>query len=346
MILILASGPALSATPTKKSKVFAQVCKVILYFVLYSSVRLRSCFVCVTSFPNSLESFKLSGTFPDGLQYLSTLKTISLVDSNLQGQLPPDILRRLPQLTSLFLGVNQFTGSIPAQWFVYDNSSSSHNSSALANLELNMNMLTGTIPTEIADLINLEVLSLNNNVFEGTIPKEMMGGMPSLKNVHLSMNQLTGTIPSSIGQLTNLYLLAATGNKLQGTIPTEIGLLNESLGDIQIGSNNFSGNLPKEFYDLKYLMNCDLSKNRFNGTLRPTIGRSFPLLEILYVNQNEFTGSIPDQMESMMYLSDFVFTDNDLTGTIPEGLCQFVSERCCKVNCCTVDGDICPTNNV
>lgn len=294
-------------------------------------------------------SFQLSGSFPEGIQYLSTLKAISLVDSNLQGPLPPDITKRLPQLTSLFLGLNQFTGPIPLQWFTDGPSSSSNrsiSSSSLIDLELNMNLLTGHIPPEMARFNKLEVLSLNDNQFEGTIPKEVLGGMPSLKRIQFSMNRLTGTIPSSIGQLTNLYLLAVAGNKLYGTIPSEIGLLKESMVDVRIGSNVFSGELPKEFYGLNHLLKLDVSTNRFNGTLNPMIGRSFPILRILYIHHNEFTGSIPTQMETMIYLKDFVFSNNKLTGTIPKGMCQFVGERCCQVTCCTVDGDDCPTNEV
>ena len=297
-----------------------------------------------TSFPLT-DSFKLSGTFPDGIQYLSALTTLNLIDSNLKGPLPPNIILHLPQLTSLRLNLNQFTGSIPSQWFVNDYPTSSGISSpSLVTLELNMNLITGTIPPEMAVFRNLRALNLDNNRFEGTLPNEVMGGMPSLTSLQVSMNNLNGTIPRTIGQLTNLHQLTLTSNKLDGTIPSEIGMLKESLRDLEIGSNDFSGELPNEFYELTWLSHLELGMNRFNGTLKPTIARSFPSMTILKINQNEFTGSIPDQMETMPNLKVFIFSDNDLTGTIPEGLCLFVSERCCRVSCCTVDGDDCPSN--
>ena len=67
-------------------------------------------------------------------------------------------------------------------------------------LYLYISNLTGKIPIEIGQLVNLNQLYLHNN-------------------------QLTGKIPTEIGQLVKLYYLNVKKNKLTGKIPTEIGQL-------------------------------------------------------------------------------------------------------------------------
>ncbi|SVB75962.1 uncharacterized protein METZ01_LOCUS228816, partial [marine metagenome] len=67
----------------------------------------------------------------------------------------------------------------------------------LIGLDLPGNQLTGPIPSEIGNLINLTTLAL-------------------------SSNQLTGSIPPEIGNLTNLGWLGLGDNQLTGIIPDEI----------------------------------------------------------------------------------------------------------------------------
>ena len=65
------------------------------------------------------------------------------------------------------------------------------------NLNLQSHGLTGEIPPEIGDLINLEILRLGNNELTGSIPPEI-GNLTNLTQLFLNSNQLTGTIPDEI----------------------------------------------------------------------------------------------------------------------------------------------------
>jgi hypothetical protein len=47
------------------------------------------------------------------------------------------------------------------------------------------NQLTGTLPTELAKLTTLELLSIGENQFEGSIP-ELLGLMPRLEMLYFS----------------------------------------------------------------------------------------------------------------------------------------------------------------
>jgi Leucine-rich repeat (LRR) protein len=92
-------------------------------------------------------------------------------------------------------------------------------------LDLSDNQLTGEIPSEIGDLINLTILNLSGNQLTGGIPKEI-GDLTNLTELDLSNNQLTGYIPSQLGNLTNLTNFYLNDNQLTGQIPESICDLN------------------------------------------------------------------------------------------------------------------------
>ena len=81
------------------------------------------------------------------------------------------------------------------------------------SLNLSFTGLTGPIPTEIGNLINLTYLDLRGNNFTGEIPPEI-GNLTNLNYLDLRFNQLTGSIPSEIGNLTNLGYLDLYYNDL------------------------------------------------------------------------------------------------------------------------------------
>lgn len=282
--------------------------------------------------------FKLSGTFPHQIQYLSSLKFFSVYDSNLRGPLPKDLIGRLPNLEELLLEKNQLSGSIPNQWFIDAQSSSGPQN--LKKLSINFAQLTGTIPSDIQLFTSLTTLTLSNNQLHGTIPEALF--MDQLEALNLSFNQLTGSIPTVIGQCTGLIGFAVSSNMLQGSIPREIGQTYKRLDSFELSNNMFTGTIPDEIYTLSMLFCLDIASNQFHGTIKPTIGRKLTHLEVLHIRDNEFTGTIPSTLQS---LRDFTYDENLLNGTMPKGLCQFLNnEKCCTTyDCCTIDGNECPS---
>ena len=65
--------------------------------------------------------------------------------------------------------------------------------------------LTGKIPTEIGQLVNLNRLFLSLNKLTGKIPTEI-GQLVNLNRLYLADNKLTGKIPTEIRQLANILL--------------------------------------------------------------------------------------------------------------------------------------------
>lgn len=111
------------------------------------------------------------------------------------------------------------------------------------------NFLSETIPTEIGQLVSLDVLSTFFNMFTGTVPTEL-GQLAFLRTLVLENNALTGSLPTELGNLLSVgkfwmeyckffdketdltrparFLLVSfnvADNRLTGIIPTEIGLL-------------------------------------------------------------------------------------------------------------------------
>jgi hypothetical protein len=80
-------------------------------------------------------------------------------------------------------------------------------------MNLKQNSLVGTIPSELALLSNIQLLSLNENEFVGTITGDVLGFLPILNILCLINNQLTGTVPELLlgdnGVLSELLLAPA-----------------------------------------------------------------------------------------------------------------------------------------
>ena len=113
--------------------------------------------------------------------------------------------------------------------------------------------LTGTIPSEIGNLTELEALQLNNNNLGGELPKELFK-LNKLKVLDLMTNWLSGEIPEEIGNLTNLTELWLHHNRFTGPIPESLIKLTKLI-DLRLCDNPLSGLLPESFYEWDFWKN-------------------------------------------------------------------------------------------
>ena len=111
--------------------------------------------------------------------------------------------------------------------------------------------LTGTIPSELGSLTNLEFLDLSGNQLTGEIPVEL-ADLAILRSLELGSNQLTGKIPVELSNLTNLTWLDLSWNDLTGTIPAELGSLTNLRG-LHLYNNQLIGDIPSELSRLTNL---------------------------------------------------------------------------------------------
>ena len=101
-------------------------------------------------------------------------------------------------------------------------------------------------------------MSLNVNWLSGSLPSEL-GSLPRLERLHLSRNHLSGPIPPELGNLSKLRMLYLSNNQLTDSIPPELANL-ANLEELDLSLNAFSGPIPSEFRDFADLHDFDLDE--------------------------------------------------------------------------------------
>ena len=156
---------------------------------------------------------------------------------------------------------NWLTNAPLGQWYGVTTTSNG----VVIGLDLDWNGLVGSIPPELVDLRNLEVLALVDNQLSGELPAEL-GSLSSLRFLELSGNQLVGPIPSELGSLSALKGLGLGQNSLSGGIPAELGLLSQ-LTYLNLRFNQLNGEIPSQLGNLRNLTGLLLIGNDFTGCL-------------------------------------------------------------------------------
>ncbi|CAL2236449.1 unnamed protein product [Prunus armeniaca] len=239
---------------------------------LQSQTQLR-----VLSMPNT----RISGTIPTWLwNFSSQLEYIDLSENKLYGEVPR-IFRSSP-LSEIFLGSNQFNGSLPlvsSTVVQLDLSNSSfsgtlfhffcNNNSepkAFIILHLDNNRLSGKIPDCFRNWDRLVAVNLESNNLIGNIPRSL-GYLHSLQYLHLRNNHLHGELPPYLKKCTDLTILDLGYNKFLEKIPMWIGTSLSNLAILSLRSNQFHGHIPYKLCDLTCLQILDLAHNNLSGRM-------------------------------------------------------------------------------
>lgn len=218
-------------------------------------------------------------------------------------------------------------------------------------VRLNTRNLSGTIPSAISNLSNLEELylhtgviacqtGLNRNTITGSIP-ESIGQLSLLRKLYLSCVGLSGTLPSSLTQLVNLESLYLDGNSLSGSLPLDIGSM-AALQDIVLENNNFTGPIPESITSIPNLLSLKFNSNNFDSTIPSTIG-SLSTLQYLQLKDNDLSGSIPSTITNLTALQELDLSLNQLSGPLPANLPNLVNLTSLRLNGNQFDG-IVPSN--
>ncbi|KAK3017888.1 hypothetical protein RJ639_004692 [Escallonia herrerae] len=136
-----------------------------------------------------LEKMGLQGVLDvEPLRELSSLRTMSLMNNELEGGLPD--MKILGALKTLYLSNNKFSGEIPGNAF--------DGMLSLKKLHLAHNRFSGAIPSSLTRLPRLSELMLEGNEFDGNIPDFQQ---ERLQRLNVSHNKLEGRIPSRLSKL-------------------------------------------------------------------------------------------------------------------------------------------------
>ena len=129
------------------------------------------------------------------------------------------------------LDENYFTGTIPTE---------------IGNLTdadvilLDSNMFEGQLPMEMSNCVDLEALGIFDNKFNGTLP-DIYGNLPKLNYLFADHNEFTGEIPSSLWNVSFFSLLSISNNHLHGTVPDDFCYVDE----IFVDHTNWFTDTPK-----------------------------------------------------------------------------------------------------
>ncbi|XP_044506075.1 probable inactive receptor kinase At4g23740 [Mangifera indica] len=125
----------------------------------------------------------------------------------LQGPIPPNTISRLSALQNLSLRSNSISGSFPSDF------SKLH---SLSTLNLQFNSFSGPLPSDFSVWKSLAVIDLSNNYFNGHIPSSL-SYLTHLTSLNLANNSLSGDIPDL--NIPSLQLLNLSNNHLTGSLP-------------------------------------------------------------------------------------------------------------------------------
>ena len=188
-------------------------------------------------------------------------------------------------------------------------------------LSLSYDQLTGPIPPEIGNLVNLERLYLDNNQLTGPIPPEI-GNLINLEYLTLDNNQLIGQIPLELGDLFNLNTLNLSQNQLSGINPEIICNVYEIIPDwglIDIGYNQLCPPYPscvEDYVGLQNVCSCGLNDDEV-----VQLWDNCYFIETtteLNLSDNGLVGEIPSEIGNLINLESLNLTYNQLTGEIPD----------------------------
>ena len=184
-------------------------------------------------------------------------------------------------------------------------------------INLNFIGISGTIPSEIGNLINLSQFEMSKGTVKGTIPSTI-GLMTALKILSLRYNSLTGSIPTEIGGLTSLVTFDASDNKLSGSIPSTIGGLT-TLVYLKLPLNSLAGTIPSSMSKLTRLAQFDFSDNKLTGTIDNIM---MPNMQEILIPRTSLAGTIPSSISTLSQLLKLDLNNNYLTmgsaTTMPE----------------------------
>ncbi|XP_061347534.1 putative leucine-rich repeat receptor-like serine/threonine-protein kinase At2g24130 [Gastrolobium bilobum] len=262
-----------------------------------------------------LWSNQLVGQVPLALSNSTKLKWLDLESNMLSGTLPSEIVHNWPQLQFLYFSYNDFVSHD-------DNTNlepffaSLMNLSNLQVLELAGNNLGGKLPHIIGNLpTSLQQLHLEENLIYGSIPQHI-SNLVNLTFLKLSSNLINGSIPPGLCQMGRLERIYLSNNSLHGEIPSTLGDI-QHLGLLDLSRNKLSGSIPDSFANLPQLRRLLLYDNQLSGTIPPSLGKCVNL-EILDLSHNKITGMIPAEVAALTSLKLYLnLSSNDLHGPLP-----------------------------
>nr|XP_034582205.1 probable LRR receptor-like serine/threonine-protein kinase At1g56130 isoform X1 [Setaria viridis] len=244
--------------------------------------------------------------------HITMLKVYAL---NVVGQIPSE-LQNLTYLTYLCfwccfrnLDLNYLTGPIPS--FI-------GHFSAMQHLSLGFNPLSGPLPKELGNLTNVNLLGISLDNFTGGLPEEL-GNLSKLEQLYIDSSGFSGPFPSTFSKLKKLRILRASDNDFTGKIPYYFGSLT-NLEDLVLYGNSFEGPIPASLSNLTRLTNLIIG-DIVNGSSSLAFISNLTSLSTLILRNCKLSGNLG--AVNISKLANLILLDlsfNNITGQVPRSI--------------------------
>nr|XP_043633351.1 receptor-like protein EIX2 [Erigeron canadensis] len=274
---------------------------------------LKSLHVSGNVFMNSSLVFKGFLECKSHIGFSLPLEELDLTNSNISGTIP-DFIGQLTSIRRLLLDRNKISGPIP-HWI--------GRLSSLEHLELSDNRLVGSLPDGIGYLLKLEQLIFSNNFLTGIVSEAHFGRLASLKYLDGKGNNLTlqPRLANWIPPFQLRYLDLSSWS-LGPNFPLWLHSQTR-LTDMYIRNTCISSVLPVSFWkSFPNLKNLDMSHNHIQGTLLDIPAT----LEVLDLNSNQLRGELPE-LSSGSYLGILDLSSNFFVGSVHHLLCSYSPKK-------------------
>ncbi|XP_050226006.1 probable LRR receptor-like serine/threonine-protein kinase At1g56140 [Mercurialis annua] len=236
--------------------------------------------------------------------HIIALKVYSM---DVAGDIPAE-LWTLTFLTNLNLGLNMLTGSL---------SPSIANLTRMQYLNMGINSLSGELPKELGLLTDLRLIGFGSNNFSGPLPSEL-GKCTRLEQMYIDSSGVRGEIPATFVDLRNMVTVWASDNEFTGRIPDFIGNWSK-LSSLRFEGNSFQGPIPLALSNLVSLTELRIS-GLSNGSSSLEFIKGMVSLTVLVLRNDMISDSIPSNIGEYQNLTQLDLSFNNITGQIPESL--------------------------
>ncbi|RLM66115.1 putative leucine-rich repeat receptor-like protein kinase family protein [Panicum miliaceum] len=178
---------------------------------------------------------------------------------------------------------------------------SDHDNTVCHIFQLNLcgKALSGSVPKELGNLVNLINLCLGTNNLNGSLPSEL-GNLVKLEELYIDSAGLSGPIPSSFSKLTSMKRLVASDNEFTGRLPDYIGRWS-NLQVLRFQGSSFQGPLPTTLSNLVNLTDIDFSYNQLSGSFPSWASQNLQLNLVAnnFVINNSSHSVLPSGLECL-----------------------------------------------
>ncbi|XP_059302184.1 receptor-like protein 50 [Lycium ferocissimum] len=184
---------------------------------------------------------------------------------------------------------------------------------SLTYLSLAKNKFTGSIPSSICNLDQLQFLDMSNNSLNNKIPPCLLQKTDLLVVLKLGRNKLSGVLADTFALNCNLKTLDLSNNDLEGKVPTSLERC-AFLEVFDIGNNKIRDTFPCMLKKISSLHVIVLRLNRFHGNLQCPIvnNQTWSKLQIVDLSSNNFSGDLLPQYFSSW--KGMILSSNSMQG--------------------------------